>query len=62
MLERNAADIDRLPCLRTGAEVLEQYDFSGDNLQRDIWSLVGLYVVFNVLALFCLWRRVKKIT
>lgn len=64
MLNRNAAieDVDRLPCLRNGAEVLEQYDFSGDNLQRDIWSLVGLYVVFNGLALLCLWRRVRKLT
>lgn len=50
---------DTLPCLRTGAEVLEQYSFDGANLQRDLWALGALYVIFNLLALFCLWRRAR---
>lgn len=48
-----------LPCLHTGAEVLEQYSFDGGNLQRDLWALGVLYVVFNALAMFCLWRRAR---
>ncbi|XP_037030733.1 protein scarlet [Bradysia coprophila] len=51
---------DDLPCLRTGEEVLQHYSFVPSNLQRNLWCLVILYVSFNGLALFFLWKRARK--
>ncbi|KAK4875875.1 hypothetical protein RN001_012297 [Aquatica leii] len=49
-----------IPCLREGSDVLEKYSFSFDNLQRDLWSMFLIGVVFHILGFTCLYRKTKK--
>uniref|UniRef100_A0A336L180 CSON003410 protein n=1 Tax=Culicoides sonorensis TaxID=179676 RepID=A0A336L180_CULSO len=51
---------DNLPCLQDGADVLAKYSFSDDNLARDIWALVILYLLFHTLGYIFLWRKTRR--
>lgn len=51
---------DNLPCLQDGADVLAKYSFSDDNLARDIWALVILYIAFHTLGYIFLWRKTRR--
>lgn len=52
---------DTFPCLHNGLQVLDQYSFEEANLAKDLWSMVTLYVIFNLLALFFLWKRARNL-
>lgn len=48
------------PCLSTGEEVLNLYDFNTSNFMGDITALFILYFVFHVLAVIALIHRTRK--
>ncbi|KAK5645431.1 hypothetical protein RI129_006731 [Pyrocoelia pectoralis] len=49
-----------IPCLTTGSEVMERYSFSFDNLNRDLWNMFIIGVIFHVLSFLCLYRKTKR--
>ncbi|XP_053664764.1 protein scarlet [Anopheles marshallii] len=51
---------DKLPCLRTGNEVLEHYSFDESHLTLNLWAMVLLYFCFHVLGYLFLWRKTKR--
>ncbi|XP_040173655.1 protein scarlet [Anopheles arabiensis] len=51
---------DKLPCLRTGGEVLEHYSFSETHLAPNLWAMVLLYFGFHLLGYLFLWRKTKR--
>ncbi|XP_048504896.1 protein scarlet isoform X2 [Athalia rosae] len=48
-----------LPCMTEGSEVLERYDFDGDNYWTDISFMAVIYLVFHALGYACLWNRTR---
>ncbi|XP_050067132.1 protein scarlet [Anopheles maculipalpis] len=51
---------DKLPCLRTGHEVLEHYSFDESHLTLNLWAMVLLYFCFHVFGYLFLWRKTKR--
>ncbi|KAM3961772.1 scarlet [Aphomia sociella] len=51
---------DGAPCLSTGDDVLNRYDFSPDHLWLDIIALLVLYLAFHLLALVALRYRTRR--
>nr|XP_022907988.1 protein scarlet-like [Onthophagus taurus] len=49
-----------IPCLADGSQVLEKYSFSSDNLERNLWNMFLLCLLFHALGFLCLWRRTRK--
>ncbi|XP_046994893.1 protein scarlet-like [Schistocerca americana] len=49
-----------VPCLRSGREVLDKYNFSADRLSSDLACMAGLWGGFHLLAIVCLWVRVRS--
>ncbi|XP_018318847.1 protein scarlet isoform X5 [Agrilus planipennis] len=49
-----------IPCTTEGREVLDKLSFSQNNLLRDIISMIVICIVFHLLALFFLWKRIRK--
>lgn len=54
-------DIENLPCLQTGQDVMDNYNFSFESLYMDIWALIVLYLMFHLLSYLFLWKRAKRI-
>lgn len=52
----------QLPCLHSGEEIFHQYSFSPNNFKTDLIALSLLYLTFNALAFFLLWRRIRNIS
>ncbi|XP_072943704.1 protein scarlet [Epargyreus clarus] len=48
------------PCLSTGDEVLDRYDFNSSRLWPDVFALLILYVIFHLLALIALRYRTRR--
>ncbi|XP_059060710.1 protein scarlet-like [Achroia grisella] len=55
-----AGNTDGAPCLSTGDDVLDRYDFSSEHLWHDVIALVVLYLVFHLLAVVALRHRTRK--
>ncbi|KAJ0180332.1 hypothetical protein K1T71_003736 [Dendrolimus kikuchii] len=54
-----ADDIEYLPCLSTGEEVLNMYDFNSSDLWNDVTALFVLYLAFHILAVLALIHRTR---
>ncbi|KAG8229495.1 hypothetical protein J437_LFUL010070, partial [Ladona fulva] len=52
--------VNDLPCLTEGSDVLDKYSFSVSHLSRNIFAMIAMYLVFHVLGYFCLRYRSKK--
>ncbi|XP_048479461.1 protein scarlet [Plutella xylostella] len=48
------------PCLSTGDEVLDRYDFESYRFWPDVFALLGLYAAFHLLALLALRFRTRR--
>ncbi|CAG9096017.1 unnamed protein product [Plutella xylostella] len=48
------------PCLSTGEEVLDRYDFESYRFWPDVFALLGLYAAFHLLALLALRFRTRR--
>lgn len=48
-----------LPCLKSGADVLDRYGFDSGNLGRDLGILCAQYFIFHILGMLFLYRRTK---
>ncbi|XP_026329157.1 protein scarlet [Hyposmocoma kahamanoa] len=51
---------EQIPCISTGDEVLNQYDFQISHLWTDVIALVVLYLAFHLLALIALQYRTRR--
>ncbi|CAB3234626.1 unnamed protein product [Arctia plantaginis] len=49
-----------IPCLDSGDQVLDTYDFVPSNLWNDVLALFGLYLLFHSLALIALRYRTRR--
>ncbi|CAH2007438.1 unnamed protein product [Acanthoscelides obtectus] len=49
-----------LPCLKDGTEVLEKYNFTQDNLARDMINMIFLMIAFYLLGYLFLCYRTKR--
>ncbi|KAL1138136.1 hypothetical protein AAG570_009828 [Ranatra chinensis] len=49
-----------LPCLETGADVIEKFSFSEDNLDLDILAMLGLYFGFLAIGYIFFKFKIKK--
>ncbi|XP_052737501.1 protein scarlet-like [Bicyclus anynana] len=49
-----------VPCVSTGEEVLQKYDFEANQFWIDILALFLLYLAFHLLALFALRYRTRR--
>ncbi|XP_046390561.1 protein scarlet [Ischnura elegans] len=52
--------VNELPCLTEGSDVLDKYSFSVQNLSRNINAMIALYFAFHILGYICLRYRTKK--
>ncbi|XP_014207665.1 protein scarlet-like [Copidosoma floridanum] len=48
------------PCITDGAHVLQQYDFAEDDIYKNICIMILLYLIFNILGLIFLFRKLNK--
>ena len=50
-----------IPCLKTGEDVLNKFDFSPNHLWENIFAMGIMYLIFHFLAcLFLFWRTRKN--
>lgn len=54
-------ELPDLPCLENGEEVLEYYSFSANNLHRNIFALIILYIGFHILGYLALLKSSRKL-
>ncbi|XP_035783615.1 protein scarlet-like [Anopheles albimanus] len=50
----------KLPCLRSGREVLEHYSFDEAHLWGNVCAMLLLYLGFHLLGYLFLWRKTKR--
>ncbi|XP_049540478.1 protein scarlet [Anopheles darlingi] len=50
----------KLPCLRSGHEVLEHYSFDEAHLGINLLAMLLLYLCFHTLGYLFLWRKTKR--
>lgn len=48
------------PCMTDGTQIMKQYDFAEEDLNLNISLMTVLYVVFNILAYFFLYKKINK--
>ncbi|KAK9886093.1 hypothetical protein WA026_014884 [Henosepilachna vigintioctopunctata] len=47
-------------CLKDGAQVLDKFSFSEDNITRDIIAMISLCIFFYILGFVFLWKKIQR--